>query len=143
MLVFYIALELHLQQNYVTHKFLVCEAASFVVTCFSFTESNFYSMLVVECYLPSQKAQSFWRPKIAWTAKFCCLAELSRKTQAAAMLEILTKAKLGRKRICFGNKKGDHVYVQSRLEEEYPKLVDRYLSAILSAKRRKRCQGFN
>ena len=40
------------------------------------------------------------------------------------MLEVLTKAKLGRKRICFGNKKRDHVYVQSRLEEEYPKLVN-------------------
>ena len=35
------------------------------------------------------------------------------------MLEIVTKAKLDWKRICFGNKKGDHVYVQSRSEEEY------------------------
>ena len=31
---------------------------------------------------------------------------------------------MGRERICFGNKKGNHVYVQPRLEEEYPKLVN-------------------
>ena len=69
--------------------------------------------------LPSKpkSSKSFWRPKHAWNATFCCLAEPSRKTPATAMLEVLIKAKLGGKRICFGNKKGDHVYVLSRLEE--------------------------
>ena len=95
--------------------------------------------------LPSKpkSSKSFWRPKHAWTATFYCLVEPSEKTTTTAMLEILRKAKLGRKRICFGNKKGDHVYVQSRLEEEYAKLVNRCLSAISSAKQRKRCQRFN
>ena len=76
--------------------------------------------------LPSKpkSSKSFWRPKHAWTATFCCLAEPSRKTPTTAILEILTKAKLSWKRICFGNKKGDHVYVQSRLEGEYPTLVN-------------------
>ena len=93
--------------------------------------------------LKPKSSKSFWRPKHAWTATFCCLAEPSRKTPTTAMLEILTKAKLSWKRICFGKKKGDHVYVQSRPEEEYPKLVNRCLSAISSAKRRKRCQRIN
>ena len=45
--------------------------------------------------LPSKpkSSKSFWRPKHAWTATFCYLAEPSKKTTTTAMLEILTKAK--------------------------------------------------
>ena len=52
------------------------------------------------------------------------LTEPSRKTPTIPTLEVLTKAKLGRKRICFGNKKKYHVYVQSKLEEEYRRLLN-------------------
>lgn len=41
------------------------------------------------------------------------------------MLEVLTKEQLGKKRICFGNKKENHFYLQSRLEKGYPKLVSK------------------
>ena len=71
-----------------------------------------------------KSSKSFWRPKHIWAATFCCLAEASRKTPTTAMLEVLTKAKLGRKIIGFRNKKGAHVYAQSWLEEEYPELVN-------------------
>ena len=99
--------------------------------------------------LPSipKSSKSFWRSKHTWTATICCLAEPSRKTPTTAMLVVLTKAKLGRKRIFFGNKKGGHVYVQSRLEEEYPKLVNLkdafQLFRRSGGNRRKWCQRIN
>ena len=71
---------------------------------------------MVECYLPNQKAQNHFGDRSTHGSQYFA-AEPSRKTPTTAMLEVLTKAELGGKRICFGDKKGDHVNVLSRLEE--------------------------
>ena len=64
----------------------------------------------------------FYQPKTTWTATFYLLPCKSHKTPAAAEQQKHLLAGLGRRKIVFDNKEGDHDYLISVLEVEFPKL---------------------
>ena len=64
----------------------------------------------------------FYQPKTTWTATFYFLPSKSHKTPAAAEQQNYLLAGLGRGKIVFYNKEGDHDCLISVLEVEFSKL---------------------
>ena len=64
----------------------------------------------------------FYQPLTTWTATFYLLPCKNQKTSAATEQQKHLFAGLGRRKIVFDNKKGDHDYLISVLEVEFPKL---------------------
>ena len=64
----------------------------------------------------------FYQPKTTWTATFYLLPCKSHKTPAVAEQQKHLLADLRRRKIVFDNKEGDHDYLISVLEVEFPKL---------------------
>ena len=69
------------------------------------------------------KRQSVFIPKNTCTINICCLAKKGSSTPPnSEQLINLSLADLGKKRVVFSDKNGDHYFFQETLEKNFPKL---------------------
>ena len=74
---------------------------------------------------PKRKAPPPHLIKETWTQDFCCIAyPWSTTTPSLAQLDLLKKAGLAKKKICFASKLANHQQVCGKLEEEFPQLCE-------------------
>ena len=66
-----------------------------------------------------------FKVKETWTNEFCCIPYTwSKETRSAKLNEVLRKAGLGKKKICFSNRFANHEEVCKKLEKEFLPLKD-------------------
>ena len=80
-------------------------------------------MIPKQSQKPQKKAPPPHLIKETWTQEFCCVAyPWSQCTPSLAQLDLLKKAGLAKKKICFTSKLANHEQVCGKLEQEFPQL---------------------